>query len=100
MCRGLAAAHPCGWSQADAGSTAVSASSMAREVDRLRQAPICAFSSTAFCLARPIASAPATKRRGGCSWPAMISSPWASLASPCWPFWAFHDACVSAVRGA
>ena len=33
-CRGLAAAHSCGRSRADAGSAVVSASSMAREVDR------------------------------------------------------------------
>jgi hypothetical protein len=41
--------------------------------------------SEAFCSAMLIASAPATKRRGGCSWPAMVSSAWASLAAlpPC-----------------
>ena len=32
--------------------------------------------------------------------PAMVSCAWASLAAspPCWPFWASHNACISAVR--
>ncbi len=47
-CCGLAAAHPCGWSQADAGPTVVSASSMAREIDRSRKALICSWRSAVY----------------------------------------------------
>src|SRR6266566_3009875 len=48
-----------------AGSSS-EAMSKAREVERSRWAAICAWRSAIFCSARPMASAPAMKRRGGC----------------------------------
>ena len=46
----------------------MTASSCARLVDSVRWAFACSCRSLAFCSAMAMASAPAMKRRGGCSW--------------------------------
>jgi len=48
------------------------ASARASEVDRSRKAFACSCRPLAFCSAMAMASAPATKRRGGCSWLAIV----------------------------
>ena len=47
-------------------------SSRASEVDRSPKAFACSCRSFAFCSAMPMASAPAIKRRGGCSWLSIV----------------------------
>jgi hypothetical protein len=67
--------------------------SRASDVESSRHASICAFRSAIFCSAAAMASARATKRRGGGSWLAIVTSARASLAgSPdCCPFWALQN---------
>ena len=62
-CGGPAASRPSGVS-----CWLMTASSCARLVDSVRWAFACSCRFLAFCSAMAMASAPAMKRRGGCSW--------------------------------
>src|SRR3954471_3535710 len=66
--------------------------SNASDVDSSRFASICCFKSAIFCSAPAMASAPATNRRGGGFWSAMVMSARASFTgSPDWrPFCDFQ----------
>jgi hypothetical protein len=77
-------------------------SSKSSDVDSWRYASICALRSATFCSAMAMASAPAMKRRGGASSPAIVTSARASLAgSPdCRPFCASPDLSCCARRSA
>ena len=88
-------------------SAAVSCGGRARRVERERRRQVAVgvdllLQFGDLLLGVAMASAPAMKRRGGCSWPAIVRSAWASLAgSPaCWPFWLYQNSRWAALRSA